>query len=82
MLNRLIATPRFPMRLKGQPGTVAIFDNFATQHHAIGDRVPQARVMHRVTIARCCPPHPGPLPQRRRGRIRKDFVLLTSPSPP
>lgn len=51
-IARLIATPRFQMRLKWRPGTVAIFDNFATQHHAIGDHFPQARVMHRVTIAR------------------------------
>ena len=39
------------MRLKWEPGTVTVFDNFATQHRAIGDRYPQPRVMHRVTIA-------------------------------
>ena len=51
MIQRLVNTPRFQMRLKWEPGTVAIFDNFATQHHAIGDHYPQPRVMHRVTIA-------------------------------
>lgn len=50
-VNRLIATPRFQMRLKWAPGTVAIFDNVATQHQAIGDHFPNRRVMHRVTIA-------------------------------
>ncbi|MCX7355749.1 MAG: TauD/TfdA family dioxygenase [Alphaproteobacteria bacterium] len=51
MVQRLVSTPRFQMRLKWEPDTVAIFDNFATQHHAIGDHYPNARVMHRVTIA-------------------------------
>lgn len=51
MIQRLVNTPRFQMRLKWEPDTVAIFDNFATQHHAIGDHYPNARVMHRVTIA-------------------------------
>ena len=48
---RPIAAPRSRMRLKWEPGTVTVFDNFATQHRAIGDRYPQPRVMHRVTIA-------------------------------
>jgi taurine dioxygenase len=51
LVQRLVATPRFQMRLKWEPDTVAIFDNFATQHHAIGDHYPNRRVMHRVTIA-------------------------------
>lgn len=50
-IQRLVNTPRFQMRLKWEPDTVAIFDNFATQHHAIGDHYPARRVMHRVTIA-------------------------------
>ncbi|HZW07631.1 MAG TPA: TauD/TfdA family dioxygenase [Phycisphaerales bacterium] len=51
LVQRLVNTPRFQMRLKWEPDTVAIFDNFATQHHAIGDHYPNRRVMHRVTIA-------------------------------
>ncbi|MHB1220088.1 MAG: TauD/TfdA dioxygenase family protein, partial [Alphaproteobacteria bacterium] len=34
MVQRLVNTPRFQMRLKWEPDTVAIFDNFAAQHHA------------------------------------------------
>jgi len=39
------------MRWHWQPGDVAIWDNYATQHYAIDDYADQHRVVRRVTIA-------------------------------
>ncbi len=35
------------------PGTVVIWDNLASQHHAVGDHYPAVRAMDRVTIGSC-----------------------------
>ena len=44
--------PRFQMRLRWRPGTVAVWDNWSTQHFASGDHYPMhEREMHRVTVA-------------------------------
>lgn len=47
----LINRPDFSMRLKWQPGTLAIWDNRGTQHYAVADYLPHRRVMHRVAVA-------------------------------
>jgi taurine dioxygenase len=47
----MVERPRFQLRNRWRPGTVAMWDNWATQHLAVGDHYPQRRVMHRVTIA-------------------------------
>ena len=44
---------RFQMRVRWQPGTVVVYDNLATQHHAVGDHFPAVREMNRVTIGEC-----------------------------
>lgn len=49
----LIGQPGHQMRLRWQPGTVVIYDNFATQHHAVGDHFPAVREMNRVTVGTC-----------------------------
>ena len=46
-----ISKPEFHVRLKWQPGTVAVWDNRASQHYAVNDYLPQRRVMHRVVVA-------------------------------
>lgn len=51
MLFDLINRPEFHMRLRWQPGTLAIWDNRATQHYAVADYLPDRRVMHRVAVA-------------------------------
>lgn len=51
MLFDLINRPEFHMRLRWEPGTVAIWDNRATQHYAVADYLPDRRVMHRVAVA-------------------------------
>ncbi|MEU8136944.1 TauD/TfdA dioxygenase family protein [Streptodolium elevatio] len=42
--------PEYQVRLHWRPGTVAFWDNRATQHYASADYYPHPRVMERVTI--------------------------------
>ena len=42
--------PEWQVRLQWEPGTVAFWDNRATQHYASSDYFPQRRVMERVAI--------------------------------
>ena len=42
--------PEFQIRFKWTSNTIAMWDNRCTMHYAIGDYMPQKRVMHRVTI--------------------------------
>jgi len=42
--------PEWQVRLRWTPGTVAMWDNRATQHYASSDYYPQRRVMERVSI--------------------------------
>ncbi len=47
----LINRPQFHVRLRWRPGTMAIWDNRATQHYAVDDYLPNRRMMHRVVVA-------------------------------
>lgn len=49
MLFDAINRPEHHVRVRWKPGTVAVWDNRATQHYAIADYLPNRRVMHRVT---------------------------------
>lgn len=46
-----VKNPRHQMRLRWQPGTVVMWDNWTTQHFASGDHYPQKREVQRVTVA-------------------------------
>lgn len=51
MLFDCINRPDHQVRLRWQPGTVAIWDNRATQHYAVSDFCGHRRTMHRVAVA-------------------------------
>lgn len=42
--------PRVQLRVRWRPGTLVIWDNWATQHYACGDHYPAIREVHRVTV--------------------------------
>lgn len=42
--------PEYQCRLRWEPGTLAFWDNRATQHYASSDYYPQRRVMERLTV--------------------------------
>lgn len=43
--------PEYQVRFHWEPGSIAFWDNRITQHYALCDYYPRARVMERVTIA-------------------------------
>lgn len=45
-----VKMPDFQVRLQWEPGTIAFWDNRATQHYACSDYFPNRRVMERVAI--------------------------------
>lgn len=51
-LFEMTARPDHQVRLRWRPGTIAIWDNRATQHYAVSDYSEYRRVMHRVAVAR------------------------------
>ena len=51
ILQHTASRPEYQVRLKWQPGTIAFWDNRASQHYAVSDYWPHRRVMERVTVA-------------------------------
>ena len=49
-LFNFMSKPEFQIRFKWTPDTLVIWDNRCTMHYAIGDYMPNKRVMHRVTV--------------------------------
>jgi taurine dioxygenase len=49
LLNEWVTKPEFQVRFRWEPDSIAIWDNFATQHYAVFDYLGQTRTMHRVT---------------------------------
>ena len=50
-VQRHVLRPEFALRLRWRPGTVAAWDNLATQHYAVNDYAGHERLMHRTTFA-------------------------------
>ncbi len=55
MLADWIQKPEFQLRFHWEAGSIAIWDNFATQHYATFDYAPQPRLMHRMTCGSAVP---------------------------
>ena len=55
-VQRHVLRPEFGCRLRWAAGTVAVWDNLATQHYAVNDYAGHERLMHRTAFA-------GPSPQ-------------------
>jgi taurine dioxygenase len=55
MLFDLIETPEYQVRFTWEPHSIAIWDNFATQHYAVADYWPERRVMQRITAGTAKP---------------------------
>jgi taurine dioxygenase len=51
MLFDIINRPDHQVRLRWRPGTIAMWDNRATQHYAVADFAVHRRTMHRVAVA-------------------------------
>ena len=49
-LYRHLSRPEFHCRLRWRAGTVAFWDNRATQHYAVSDYYPARRIMERIAI--------------------------------
>ncbi|PSM38984.1 taurine dioxygenase [Streptomyces dioscori] len=50
LLFRQATLPEYQVRFRWEPGSVAFWDNRATQHYAVSDYFPDFRLMERVTI--------------------------------
>jgi taurine dioxygenase len=53
------ANPEIQCRFRWQPGSLAFWDNRASQHLAASDYFPAVRIMERVTVAGCRPYYTG-----------------------
>lgn len=49
-LTGLAEVPEWQVRFKWEPNSLAVWDNWATQHYAVNDYHPAHRIMHRVAI--------------------------------
>jgi alpha-ketoglutarate-dependent taurine dioxygenase len=43
------------VRFTWEPNSIAIWDNFGTQHYAVGDYWPNDRLMQRITVGTATP---------------------------
>lgn len=74
-LTRWVSNPRFTVRYRWQPGTVAIWDNRCTQHFVLNDFEGQ-RIIQRVTVMG---DHPeGAMPPRWQPWVRPGRRSATS----
>ena len=56
-IQRHVTRPEFQVRLRWKPGTVAVWDNFQTQHYAVNDYFGFRRLMYRTAFGGPPPVH-------------------------
>ena len=56
LFRHIERNPRFQCRVRWQPGTLTLWDNRCTQHHALWDYYPERRYGERVSILGDAPP--------------------------
>ncbi len=54
-IQRHVTRPEFCIRFSWTPGTIAVWDNLATQHYAVNDYCGYERLMYRTTFAGSSP---------------------------
>lgn len=74
-LTRWVTNPRFTVRYRWAPGTIAMWDNRCTQHFVINDFVGE-RIIQRVTVMGDKPEGVGP--QRWQPYVRSGPLSATS----
>ena len=61
-IQRHVTRPEFCIRYTWTPGTIAVWDNLATQHYAVNDYQGHERLMYRTTFAGLSPRDMAALP--------------------
>ena len=72
LLLDMINRPDHQVRLRWMPGTIAIWDNRATQHYAVSDYRQFRRMMHRVVVQRDTRLEPAGTPVLGNNRVAAD----------
>ena len=67
-IQRHIIRPEFCIRHSWRPGTLAIWDNLATQHFAVNDYQGHERLMYRTTFTGPSPRELAAVPDREKLR--------------
>ncbi|WP_108883673.1 TauD/TfdA family dioxygenase [Anderseniella sp. Alg231-50] len=65
-IQRHVTRPEFCIRHSWTPGTVAVWDNLATQHYAVNDYQGHERLMYRTTFSGLSPREMAAVPEKAR----------------
>ncbi|NNJ75065.1 MAG: TauD/TfdA family dioxygenase [Anderseniella sp.] len=63
-IQRHVTRPEFCIRHPWKPGTIAVWDNLATQHYAVNDYQGHERLMYRTTFSGLSPRDMAALPDK------------------
>ena len=63
-IQRHVTRPEFCIRYSWTPGTVAVWDNLATQHYAVNDYQGHERLMYRTTFSGLSPRDMAAIPEK------------------
>ncbi len=63
-IQRHVTRPEFCIRYTWTPGTIAVWDNLATQHYAVNDYQGHERLMYRTTFSGLSPRDMAALPDK------------------